>query len=47
MTLQDRLDALEADFEGGKFAFKPTTREMLDRMHRGMAELIASGQARS
>ncbi|HEX4533778.1 MAG TPA: peroxiredoxin-like family protein [Rhizomicrobium sp.] len=44
MALQDRLDALKADFEGGKFPFKPSP-EMLDTMHRGTAELIASGQA--
>lgn len=42
--LQDKLDQLKADFEGGKFAFKPTP-EMLDTMHRGTAELVASGQA--
>lgn len=44
MALQDRLDTLTADFEGGRFPFKPTP-EMLDTMHRGTAELIASGQA--
>jgi peroxiredoxin len=44
MTLQNRLDTLKADFEGGKFAFKPTSA-MLDTMHRGTAELVASGQA--
>lgn len=44
MALQDRLDALKADFEGGKFPLKPTP-EILDTMHRGTAELIASGQA--
>lgn len=44
MALQDKLDALKADFEGGKFPFKPTPA-MLDTMHRGTAELIASGQA--
>lgn len=42
--LQDKLDTLKADFEGGKFPFKPTP-QMLDSMHRGTAELIASGQA--
>jgi peroxiredoxin len=42
--LQDKLNALKADFEGGKFPFKPSP-EMLDTMHRGTAELIASGQA--
>jgi peroxiredoxin len=44
MALQDKLNALKADFEGGKFPFKPSP-EMLDTMHRGTAELIASGQA--
>jgi peroxiredoxin len=44
MTLQDRLNALKFDFESGKFRFKPTP-EILDVMHRGTAELIASGQA--
>jgi peroxiredoxin len=44
MALQDRLDAFKADFEGGKFPLKPTP-EVLDRMHRGTAELVASGQA--
>ena len=44
MSLQDRLDAFKADFEAGRLAFKPTP-QMLDLMHRGTAELIASGQA--
>lgn len=44
MTLQDRLDALKADFEGGRLGFKPTS-DVLDVMHRGTADLIASGQA--
>jgi peroxiredoxin len=44
MTLQDRLDAFKADFEGGKLAFKPGA-DALDRMHRATAELVASGQA--
>ncbi len=44
MTLQDRLDAFKADFEGGKLAFK-SGPEALDIMHRATAELIASGQA--
>src|SRR6202046_3727562 len=44
MALQDRLDAFKADFEGGKFPLKPTP-EVLDKMHRGTAELVASGQA--
>lgn len=44
MSLQDRLDALKADFEGGKLAYKPGP-DVLDIMHRATAELIASGQA--
>ncbi|HEX3664601.1 MAG TPA: peroxiredoxin-like family protein [Rhizomicrobium sp.] len=44
MTLQDRLDAFKADFEGGKLSFKPTA-DALDVMHRATADLIASGQA--
>lgn len=44
MSLQDRLDRLKADFEGGKLSFVPSP-EVLDLMHRGTAELIASGQA--
>jgi peroxiredoxin len=44
MTLQDRLDAFKADFEGGKLGFKPAP-EALDVMHRATAELIASGKA--
>ncbi|MGO9398640.1 MAG: peroxiredoxin-like family protein [Xanthobacteraceae bacterium] len=44
MSLQDRLDALKADFEGGKFPLKPSAGQ-LDAMHRATAELIASGQA--
>ena len=44
MSLQDRLDALKADFEGGRLAYKPSP-DVLDTMHRATAELIASGQA--
>jgi peroxiredoxin len=44
MALQDRLDALKSDFESGRFPLKPT-KEALDTMHRGTAELITSGQA--
>ena len=44
MSLQDRLDAFKADFEGGRLAMKPSP-ERLDLMHRATAELIASGQA--
>lgn len=42
--LQDRLDALKADFEAGRFPLKPS-REALEIMHRSTAELIESGQA--
>jgi peroxiredoxin len=45
MSLQDRLDAFKADFEGGKLPFKPTAQQ-LEAMHRATAELIASGQAK-
>lgn len=44
MSLQDRLDALTADFESGKLGYKPSA-SVLDIMHRATAELIASGQA--
>ncbi len=44
MSLQDRLDALKANFEAGKLGFKPGP-EVLNIMHRATAELIASGQA--
>jgi peroxiredoxin len=44
MALQDHLNALKADFEGGKLPIKPSP-EALDMMHRGTAELVASGQA--
>jgi len=44
MSLQDRLDALRADFESGKLALKPSA-EVLAIMHRATAALIASGQA--
>jgi thiol-disulfide isomerase/thioredoxin len=46
MTLQDRLDAFKADFEGGKLGFKPGPNA-LDTMHRATADLIASGKALS
>jgi peroxiredoxin len=42
--LQDRLDALKADFESGRFPLKPS-REALDTMRRATDELIASAQA--
>ena len=44
MSLQDRLDAFKAEFEGGRFALKPS-REALTIMHRATAELSASGLA--
>jgi peroxiredoxin len=43
MTLQTRLDAIKADFTGGKYPVVPT-RDQLDKMERATAELIASGQ---
>jgi peroxiredoxin len=44
MALQDRLNALKADFESGRFPLKPT-KEALDTMRRATEELIASAQA--
>jgi peroxiredoxin len=44
MALQDRLNAFKADFEAGRLPRKPT-KEVLDTMHRGTHELIASAQA--
>jgi peroxiredoxin len=44
MSLQDRLDALKAEFVGGKLGFQPGP-EVLNAMDRATAELIASGQA--
>lgn len=44
MLLQDRLDALKADFIAGKFPFVPTS-EHLAAMAHSTNELIASGQA--
>jgi peroxiredoxin len=44
MSLQNRLDALKADFKGGKLGFQPSP-QVLDTMDRATAELIASGQA--
>jgi peroxiredoxin len=44
MNLQDRLDALKADFESGKFPLKPSPAA-LETMRRATAELIASGRA--
>lgn len=44
MSLQDRLTQFRNDFEAGRLARKPS-REVIATMHRGTAELIASGQA--
>jgi peroxiredoxin len=44
LALQDRLDILKADFEAGRLSRKPT-QQVLDAMHRGTDELIASAQA--
>ena len=44
MTLQDRLDAFKADFEGGKPPYNAPA-EVIAVMHRATAELVASGQA--
>jgi len=44
MTLQDRLDALKADFEAGRFPLVPTAQQ-IETMRRATEELIASGQA--
>jgi peroxiredoxin len=44
MALQDRLDALKADFEAGRFPLKPS-KAALEIMHRATAELIETGQA--
>lgn len=40
MSLQDKLDAFKADFEG-----KKAPKQAVEIMHRATAELIASGQA--
>jgi peroxiredoxin len=40
MSLQDKLDAFKADFEG-----KKAPREVVAVMHKATADLIASGQA--
>lgn len=44
MSLQDRLDAFKADFEGGKPPYNAPP-QVIATMHRATAELIASGQA--
>ncbi len=44
MPLQDRLNAMKADFEAGRFPVKPTPAQ-LAVMARSTQELIASGQA--
>ena len=40
MSLQDKLDAFKADFEG-----KKAPPEVVAVMHKATADLIASGQA--
>jgi peroxiredoxin len=40
MSLQEKLDAFKADFEGNK-----APRQAVEIMHRATAELVASGQA--
>ena len=42
--LQDKLDALKADFKAGKFPLVPT-KDQLSLMDRATDDLIASGQA--
>ena len=44
MRLQDRLDAMRADFENGRFPLVPT-RDQLDTMERATRSLVESGQA--
>jgi hypothetical protein len=44
MSLQDRLDAFKADFEGGKPPYNAPP-EAIAIIHRATDELIASGQA--
>jgi len=44
MSLQDRLDAFKADFEGGKPPYNAPAAAIAI-MHRATAELIATGQA--
>jgi peroxiredoxin len=44
LALQDRLDAFKADFESGRWVFKPS-QDAIDIMHRATDDLIASAQA--
>jgi peroxiredoxin len=44
MRLQDRLDAMRADFENGRFPMVPT-RDQLHTMERATRSLVESGQA--
>jgi peroxiredoxin len=44
MSLQARLDAFKADFEAGKPPYS-VPRSVIETMHRGTAELKATGQA--
>jgi hypothetical protein len=45
MSLQDRLDALNKDFESGNPPCN-ISRDVIDAFHRSTAALIATGQAR-
>lgn len=44
MSLQDRLDAFRAQFEAGAEPWK-APRSVIELMHKGTAELVATGQA--
>ena len=44
LALQDRLNAFKADFESGRWIFKPS-QAAIDIMHRATDDLIASAQA--
>ena len=44
MSLQAKLDAFKADFEAGRLSLK-VPPSVIETMHRGTAELIASGAA--
>lgn len=44
MSLQDRLDAFRAQFEAGAEPWK-APRSVIEVMHKGTAELVATGQA--
>ena len=44
LALQDRLNTFKADFESGRWIFKPS-REAIDIMRRATDDLIATAQA--